>query len=275
MKEALAAWIDGERGDVVSADDRGLQYGDGLFETILLRQGRPRFLALHLERLALGCRRLHIPVAFENELRTEIDAATALAPPLAILKVMVTRGDSLRRGYAPEGGETPRRILALFGCETLAGWEQGVDLAISSIMAADQPLLAGLKHLNRLENVLAAREARLAGTFDVLMLGADGRVVSGAMSNVFVVCGTKVQTPRVDRAGVAGVTRAVVLRECARLGLEPVQREIGLDELRHAEEAFITNARIGVVPVRRVGEHVVRMSTITRRIAEHLESLDA
>jgi 4-amino-4-deoxychorismate lyase len=275
LNDALATWIDGERGGAIPAGDRGLQYGDGVFETILLRNGRPRFLGLHLERLILGCRRLHISTSFEDALRAEIDAAAALAPRLAILKLIVTRGDGLRRGYAPDGGETPRRIISLFGCEALAGVEEGVDLSVSSVIAADQPALAGLKHLNRLENILAAREARTAGRFEALMLGHDGRIVSGAMSNFFVVCGKTVMTPPLDRAGVAGVTRAVVLRECALLGLDPVQRQLGLADLHQADEAFITNARLGVVPVRRVGEHVFRMNIVTRRLAAHLEMLDA
>jgi 4-amino-4-deoxychorismate lyase len=275
VSDALATWIDGERGHAIPASDRGLQYGDGLFETILLRGRRPRFLALHLERLLLGCRRLHIRESFEQALRAEIDAAAELAPPLAILKLVVTRGDGLRRGYAPEGGEMPRRIVSLFGCEPLAGMAEGVDLGVSTVIAADQPALAGLKHLNRLENILAAREARMAGFFESLMLGQDGRIVSGAMSNFFVVSGKTVLTPPVDRAGVAGVMRAMVLRECASLGFDPVQRRLEPADLRQAAEAFITNARIGVVPVRRVGEHVFRMNTVTRRLAAHLEMLDA
>jgi 4-amino-4-deoxychorismate lyase len=275
MNGALATWIDGERGHAIPAGDRGLQYGDGLFETILLRGRRPRFLALHLERLLHGCARLHIGASFEHALRAEIDAAADLAPPLAILKLIVTRGDGLRRGYAPDGGEMPRRIVSLFDCEALAGMAEGVDLGVSTVFAADQPALAGLKHLNRLENILAAREARMAGLFESLMLGQDGRIVSGAMSNFFMVSGNTVLTPPVDRAGVAGVMRAVVLRECASLGLDPEQRRLEPADLRQAEEAFITNARIGVVPVRRVGEHVFRMNTVTRRLASHLDMLDA
>jgi 4-amino-4-deoxychorismate lyase len=271
----LGTWVDGDRADRVPLADRGLQYGDGLFETLLVRERRPRFLELHLARLKLGCERLRLRFEAWDELRADIATAAALAPALAIVKIIVTRGDGLRRGYAPDGGEIPRRIVALFE-SAAAGWPgQGVDLHHASFAAADQSVLAGVKHLNRLENVLASREARDAGAFDALMTGADGRVISGAMSNIFVVIDGALLTPRVDRAGVAGVMRAIVLRECSALGLIATEWHLTLADLHRADEAFITNARIGVVPVRRVGEHVYQMNVIGRRIAAHVETLDA
>jgi 4-amino-4-deoxychorismate lyase len=95
------------------------------------------------------------------------------------------------------------------------------------------------------------------------------------MSNVFAVHGTRLLTPPVDRCGVAGVLRAVVLREAATLGLQVDQPRLTLPDLLAADEAFITNARIGVVPVRRVGEHRFGMTTVAQRLAAHVEALDA
>jgi 4-amino-4-deoxychorismate lyase len=258
MSAALATWIDGIPGDQVPVDDRGLHYGDGLFETLLVQSGRPRFLELHLARLARGCERLRIPFTPIAGLRAEIAAAAALAPALGIIKVIVTRGSALRRGYAADGAEIPRRILSLFAAVT--GPSEGVDLEIASLRLADNPSLAGIKHLGRIENVLAASEARAAGAFDALLLGGDGQLVSGAMTNFFLVNSGAVVTPGVDRVGVAGVIRAVVLRECASLGVEASERRLTLADLRLADEAFVTNARIGVVPVRRVGEHAFTMN---------------
>jgi 4-amino-4-deoxychorismate lyase len=275
MTEVLGTWIDGAPTDVVPVSDRGLHFGDGLFETISIRNGRARFLAAHLERLATGCRRLHLPFDFGQELLRDIDAAIAKAPSLAVLKLIVTRGDARRRGYAPQGGEVPRRVVSLYAAAPRSIPDQGVDLHLSSIVSGDQPALAGIKHLNRLENVLAAREARGAGAFDALMPGADGRIVSGAMSNLFIVAGNELRTPLLDRAGVAGVMRSVVIRECGHLGLALAQRVLLPRDLATADEVFITNALIGVVPVRRVGEHAFKMNAISRRIAEHVETLDA
>jgi 4-amino-4-deoxychorismate lyase len=273
--ENLGTWVDGARIDVVPSDDRGLAYGDGVFETVLIRAGRPRFLDAHLARLARGCARLRIPFTAVRELRADIDSAAALAPPLAVLKIVVTRGSAMRRGYAADGTETPRRIVSLWSAAPLANLAEGVTLARTAVRAAEQPALAGIKHLNRLENVLAAGDARAAGAFDALMLGADDRLVSGAMTNVFLVSAGVLSTPLVDRAGVAGVMRGIVLRECATLGLTATEKNLMLEDLFAASEVFVTNARIGVVSVRRVGEHAFGMNELARRLSAHIEALDA
>jgi 4-amino-4-deoxychorismate lyase len=148
-------------------------------------------------------------------------------------------------------------------------------LRVASLRLSGQPALAGIKHLNRLENVLAASEAGHADCFESLLLDEAGQLVGGTMSNVFAVRGTRLLTPAVDRCGVAGVLRAVVLRETATLGLEVEQVRLSLPDLLAADEAFVTNARIGVVPVQRVGEHRFRMSSVGQRLATHIEALDA
>ena len=276
MNGAIASWVDGVRGDSLPADDRGLAYGDGVFETVLVRQGSARFLDAHLARLSLGCTRLAIAATPSMQLRAEIDAAVAMAPPLAVLKIIVTRGSAKRRGYAPQGDETARRLVSLWPTpERRTELDDGVDLRVASIRLGENPALAGIKHLNRLENVLAAAESTRHGTFESLLLDASGTVVSGSMSNVFLVRAGGVATPSVDRSGVAGVMRGIVLRECAALGIAAVETRLTLDDLFSADEAFITNARIGVVPVRCVGEHSFDMNPLTKRLAAHIEPLNA
>lgn len=275
MSAAIVTWVNGARADSVPTDDRGLQYGDGLFETLLLRGGQARFLEAHLARLTSGCARLAIPFRAELELRAEIAAAAAQAPRLAVLKVIVTRGSATRRGYAPDA-EVPRRVVSLYETAPLAAeLRAGVDLIFATGSVAEHAGLAGIKHLSRLENVWATGEARAAGAFDALLRTAGGQVVSGAMTNFFVVRAGQVRTPPVDRAGVAGVMRQVVLRECAALGIVAAEQTLQGDDLLAADEAFVTNARIGVVPVKRVGEHAYRMSSVARRLADHIEALDA
>jgi 4-amino-4-deoxychorismate lyase len=276
MSASLGTWIDGRRTDVLPADDRGLHYGDGLFETMLVRAAGVRFLEAHLARLTLGCSRLGIHFAAMPELRAEIAAAAALAEPLAVLKLIVTRGSAVRRGYAPAGSESARRLLSLWPVSGLpAAPADGAHLIVASLQASGNPALAGIKHLNRLENVLAAAESAAAGSFEALLLDSSQCVISGAMSNVFLTRGGRVLTPRVDRCGVAGVLRGVVLRECAALGIGIEETHIPRQELLTADEVFITNARIGVVPVGRVGEHRYRMNTIGQRLKAHIETLDA
>jgi 4-amino-4-deoxychorismate lyase len=272
MIKALGSWIDGAAAAEVPADDRGLQYGDGLFETLLLRGGVARFLDAHLERLTLGLARLGIP--FEVEvLKEDIARAVALAPPLAILKVIVTRGSAPRRGYAPTEGMASRRIVTLWSTVATDALKSGVVLGIAHSRAATSSALAGMKSLNRLENVLAAAEIA-DGEFDVIMVDAAHRVISGSSCNLFIVNGGRLATPRVDTAGVAGVMRGIVLRESARLGLATELRDLTLEDVTRADEVFITNARIGVVPVARVGEHPFLME-LAPKLRAHIEALDA
>lgn len=275
MSGAIVTWVDGVEDDRIPADDRGLQYGDGLFETIVIRAGVARFLEAHLTRLAHGCARLALPFEDWEALRAEVTRAVARAPTPAILKILVTRGSPSRRGYAPPEKSMPRRIVTLWPTPPTVEADGGVTLGIASFRASENPVLAGLKHLNRLENVLAAAEASAQSVFDVLLLDATDQIVGGAMSNVFLVRGGRITTPIVSRAGVAGVMRGIVLREARALGISVDQQQIPIGEIERADEMFITNARIGVVPVLAVGEHRFSMGGITRRLREHCEALDA
>ncbi len=275
MSQTLGTWVDGAVASMVPADDRGLQYGDGLFETILLRGAAPRFFEAHLSRLARGCARLGIDFTAWEALRAEVARVASQAPPLAILKIIVTRGSGPRRGYAPCGTLEPRRVLMLFAAPAMPAVADGVRLRVASLRLADNPALAGIKHLNRLENVLAAGEPGHADHFESLLLDARDEVVCGTMSNVFAVRGGSVITPRVDRCGVEGVLRSMVLREAPGLGVPAEQGSLTLDELLAADEVFITNVRIGVVRARSVGQHHFPMKDIVQRLAAHIEALDA
>ncbi|HET9862105.1 MAG TPA: aminodeoxychorismate lyase [Steroidobacteraceae bacterium] len=276
MSGALGSWVDGVAGAAVPADDRGLQYGDGVFETILVRNGIARFLEAHRARLLRGLRRLGIPFEAQAELDAEIAAAAARAPALAMLKIIVTRG-SAARGYAPAGEIRARRVVSLWAAPPLAGalLGQGAALDVASLRLPEFSALAGIKHLNRLENVLAAREIAAGAHFEALMLDAGEKVVSGISCNVFVVKAGEILTPPVDRVGVAGVMRQIVLREAPRLGIGAREQQLTLPDVLRADEMFITNARLGVVPVQRVREHVFGMTLIAKRLRNAIEALDA
>ncbi|MEO8064966.1 MAG: aminodeoxychorismate lyase [Pseudomonadota bacterium] len=274
MADILGSWVDGVPGNTIPVDDRGLQYGDGLSETIFVRGGRARFLDAHCARLDLGCRRLGIEFATSSELREEIAAAVAMAPDRAILKLIVTRGSGPRRGYAPRGDFAARRILSLFAAPASDATHAGVDARIANLRLGENPALAGIKHLNRIENVLAASEPGHESVFESLLLDATDHVVCGTMSNVFAVKAGRLYTAPLDRCGVSGVMRAVVLRQAAIFGITCELRRIPLAEFLAADEAFITNVRIGVVPLRRVGEHSF-MSNLAPTLAASIEPLDA
>jgi 4-amino-4-deoxychorismate lyase len=274
MTETLGCWINGIAAESVPADDRGLQYGDGLFETILVRRGRARFLEAHLARLDLGCRRLGIGFATSDELRAEIGRAASHAPARAIIKLIVTRGSAPQRGYAPRGTFAPRRVLSLFAAPPVEAVKAAVDARFADLRLGENPALAGIKHLNRLENVLAAAEPGHESVFESLLLDAAGNVICGTMTNVFAARAGCLYTAPLDRCGVAGIMRGMVLRQAASLGIACEERRLSRAEFLTADEAFITNVRIGVVPLRRVGEHSF-MTDLAPTLAAAIEPLDA
>ncbi|HEV7985444.1 MAG TPA: aminodeoxychorismate lyase [Steroidobacteraceae bacterium] len=240
------SWVNGQRAAGIAIEDRGLQYGDGLFETITCIDGRPRWLALHLERLRRGCERLELRFDDFDSLGTEIGAHAA-AEGRCIMKLILTRGPARRRGYRPSGDETPTRILTRYDWPPESPQAAaGFRVAVSSVTLGVNPLLAGLKHLNRLEQVLAQSAIRAAPLEEVLMLSNAGDVIGGSMSNVFFADDNGLFTPSLADCGVAGVMRRLVCTAAERHGAPVRERRVGRLELAHVREAFLTNVRWGV-----------------------------
>lgn len=238
--------INGQPGTQVSALDRGLQYGDGLFETLRWEQGRLRWFERHLARLALGCERLGIPLPEPKLLRAEAESL-AQGLPRALIKFIVTRGAASARGYRPRGDESPTRIVAAYDWPPMQEHEFRVGL--SSVRVNSNPHLAGLKHLNRLEQVLAQRAAADAGLHEVLMCSTEGAVVCGSMSNLFVWQGDELLTPAPGECAVAGVMRSLLIEAAPRLGLQVRLASLSAAELGAARAIILTNVRLGLQPV--------------------------
>jgi 4-amino-4-deoxychorismate lyase len=270
----MESWVDGQPADALSLKDRGLAYGDGLFETIAVRDGQPLLLERHLSRLADGCKRLAIAVDHEL-IRNELLAyATALGD--GVLKLILTRGDSLR-GYAPDPAAQARRILqgnppaaypAVHG-------EQGVRLFPCTTRLSIQPLLAGLKHLNRLEQVIARSEWQDTDHAEGLMLDQAGRVIEGVFSNLFLVRDGVLMTADLKRCGVEGVMRAELLFQAESLGIPTQITDITLEQLQWADEVFVCNSVYGVWPVHAyaalswpVGPLTRKLQTIARALLD-------
>lgn len=265
-------WLDGQPQEPDAGLDRAMEFGDGLFETIAVRDNRPRLLARHLERLGLGCERLGIVVPDTAVLKAEITRA-ARTPGIGVLKLILSRGAG-GRGYAPDPNAPPRRWLAGLSARVRPARNaiDGVAIATLATRLAEQPLLAGLKHLNRLEQVLARRELDARGAAEGLMLDTSGRVVCGAMSNVFAVLEDVVVTPALTRAGVAGVMRAALLDAWHDAGVPVEVRDVDPAELEGASELFLTNALIGVWPVASLEGRVYAPGPVARRAAAWVES---
>ncbi len=231
----------------VPVTDRGLAYGDGLFETIAVVDGKPKLLAAHLARLQRGAERLVIAGLDFNAIETAVGAASAAFSSHGAVKLMVTRGDG-PRGYTPPVAQNPRWWLQSFAWTPPTALPTGAHVAISSVRLGEQPLLAGLKHLNRLEQVLARAEYPASRADEALMLDSAGRLVCATSANIFVVREGKLFTPRLDRCGVAGVVRGALLAGASRgdLPWSITETELTPASLVGAEEVFLTSALRGV-----------------------------
>jgi 4-amino-4-deoxychorismate lyase len=266
-----ALLINGRQADTILATDRGLQYGDGLFETVSCVQGRPRWLGLHFERLRRGLARLQLPfddfAALEGEL-----SGLAAGQDRCLVKVTITRGPATRRGYAPAGDELPTRIVSRHEWPVTPQPGSQFRLGLSEVPLGLNPLLAGLKHLNRLEQVMAQQRLSGSGLNEVLMRAATGELISGSMSNVFIVKPPELITPALHACGVEGVMRRLVLESAADCGLTPTVRQVAAAELPGAHEILVTNVRLGVQPVNWYQGQALAASVFGRRLQEHIDA---
>jgi len=266
----VSTWVNGRRSRAVDCRDRGLQYGDGVFETMRVRGRRVRLLEFHLERLLEGCRRLAIRAPSAAALRREIAARAALHPD-AVLKLIVSRGAG-ERGYRPSGRERATRVLSLDPLPSAARALPAVRVRMCETPIGSNPALAGLKTLNRLESVLARSEWRGAEVWEGLMRDLDGHVVCGTMSNLFLRRGSTLMTPVLDRCGVAGVMRRWVLGEARNLRLRAWQGRLSWDTIGEAEEVFMTNAVAGIVSVALIEHGTRRIRLEQTETAERLRA---
>lgn len=266
----LASWVDGLPAATMPVDDRGLAYGDGLFETIRVGNGRMTLVDLHLQRLARGAEALRLPVdvdAILDEMRNFVRVQLDSGRGDFVLKVIVTRG-SAGRGYRPLPEAVPRRLLLAYPPTTwpAANAQDGVALYECETRLGANPALAGIKHLNRLEQVLARAEWDDSPFADGLLRDVEGRVIEGTMSNLFVVREGGLVTPRLHRCGVAGVMRSFILARSLTLGIGVAERDVMRDELDAADELFICNSNIGIWPVRELGARRWSAGPLTRRL---------
>ncbi|SDV01301.1 aminodeoxychorismate lyase [Pseudomonas mucidolens] len=258
-------WVDGQPADAVSLKDRGLAYGDGLFETIAVKAGQPLLLERHLQRLEAGCGRLAI-VADHALIRSELLVFAATLGD-GILKLILTRGDGLR-GYGINAGAPARRILQGSPPATYpeAHGSSGIRLFPCATRLSEQPLLAGLKHLNRLEQVIARAEWHDADHAEGLMLDMSGRVIEGVFSNLFLVDDGHLLTADLSRCGVAGVMRAELLARAEASGITTRVVDISLEQLQQADEVFVCNSVYGIWPVLGCGPMSWSAGPLTRKL---------
>jgi 4-amino-4-deoxychorismate lyase len=235
----------------VPVNERGLAYGDGLFETLKVVDGHPQFLDLHLVRLARGCKRLDMQLDLP-QLRAEIAVAVRQGHS-GVLKLIVTRTAATRGYQAPRNAQAER--LLLFYPQSFPAampLVTGIAVRVCRQRLAEQPALAGMKHLNRLEQVLARAEWCDPAIAEGLLLDTAGRLVEAVASNVVLVRAGVVYTPRLHRCGVAGVIRELLLRSAGAIGVTVREADMTLEDLLQADEVFLTNSIAGVQPVLKI-----------------------
>ena len=264
--------VNGMPRDNITISDRGLAYGDGVFETIRIHAHKPVLLERHLERLEEGIRRLQIPLE-RSLLDQDITQLTPEFPAWGILKIIVTRGSG-GRGYAPGAAPTPSRILSLHELPDYSSTQpgNGIKAFVCRQRLAIQPALAGIKHLNRLEQVLASLEWPDPGFMEGLMLDMKDHIVEGTRSNVFWAESGRLMTPALIGAGVAGTLRSHII------GTMQGVVEVGdctLARLCSADEVFFCNSINGVWPVNTLvaGETHTNFDKSKRRFSQSCADL--
>jgi 4-amino-4-deoxychorismate lyase len=267
--------IDGVPTDRVAVTDRGLHYGDGLFETVAVTEGVPELWQRHLHRLCLGCERLAIPMPDADLLRAEAGRVCA-GTRRAVLKLILTRGHG-GRGYRPPQEARPTRILALYPWPDYpaAWWQEGVEVRVCRHRLSLNPILAGIKHLNRLDQVLARGEWSDPEISEGLLLDPLGQVIEGTMSNLFLVRTGHLITPALTQAGIAGVMRGLIMDAAATLGISCHSSPLTLTDLMDADELFLCNSIIGIWPVRLLESRVYKPvpGAITARLSEAIAEI--
>jgi len=262
--------INGEPATTIDATDRGLQYGDGLFETCAIWNGRPQQWQQHFHRLTLGCKRLGIPLP-DGTLLYQEAMQLCHAVSRGVLKIVVTRGGG-GRGYRPPAQPAPNRLLqSLPWPDYPASYRQrGIRARLCATPVGQSPALAGLKSLNRLEQVLARAEWSDPEIAEGLMLDPAGHPVEGTMSNLFVVIDGCLRTPDLSRGGVAGIMRQLIIEMAATLAIECRVDTLTLEDLWSADGLFFCNSLIGLWPVRELAGQAMDPEAIPRRLIESL-----
>jgi 4-amino-4-deoxychorismate lyase len=265
--------INGNAGEFLSVHDRGLHYGDGLFETLAIQNGVPLCWVPHYQRLKQGCDRLKINCPSADLLLSEFSQIVG-KDAKAVLKVIITRGEG-SRGYRMSEPETHiTRILGVFPWpdypeKNVTG---GVNIKICKTRLGKNSSLAGIKHLNRLEQILARGEWNTPDIAEGLMLDTDDNIIECTMSNIFIINNNYLITPDLTYSGISGVIRNCILELAKQIGFKPKIKKISKSDLYSAGEIFLCNSIIGLWPVCDIEGHTFNTGSGTKKVRDLLIS---
>ena len=245
MKNMKFFLVNGVQQSHVNIDNRGLAYGDGLFTTAKIVNGHIHYLTAHVERLFFGCEKLGITPPIKEALSQQLkDIAKNYS--LAVLKVIIT-ASSGGRGYARASENSYDLIITVHDYpehyDVFAS--SGINLGLSSQKLGVNPMLAGLKHLNRLEQVLLRKELSSRVEDDLLVTNINDEVIAATSANVFFYLNGKLHTPDVSESGVNGIMRQVILQRYPDTIIKPIT----LNDIANAQAMLICNCVMGLVPI--------------------------
>lgn len=268
--------INGEAKETISIFDRGLQYGDGLFETMAVRNGQVFLWDAHWDRLTHGCVQLSMTLPDKDTLEKEIALLCHNKEPTQyVIKLILTRGVG-QRGYLFPQEHKITRIL------TYHAWPdhpekhqtEGVAVRYCDNTLSENKQLAGIKHLNRLEQILARNEWSTDEFQEGLMLTNQGKVVDGTMSNIFAVKDNMLFTPDLSLCGVSGVMRNMIIKIAKKLDFSVYEKSFSKSELEMADELFLSNSLFGIWPIRLIGKtRFTKTGKITLLLQEEINKL--
>lgn len=267
--------VNGEFTDQIAVSDRGLQYGDGIFETMAFCHGELGNFDAHWQRLAHGGRVLGLPLPGRSDLLEDVqlllDHPENSGIDKAVVKLILTRGSG-ERGYAPPRAPSCNRIFQLFSWPTglEAQARDGIRVKFCATRLGLNPGLAGIKHLNRLEQVLASQEISDDRHAQGIMLDVNDQVIEATSSNIFIVENGLLVTPILDQCGVAGLARERVMQLAKAAGIEASIERVSCMRLTNADESFLCNSITGIVPVIAVGRQRVEIGPVTRKLQSML-----
>jgi 4-amino-4-deoxychorismate lyase len=265
--------VNGEPSASVPADDRGFLYGDGVFRTLRMVAGKPRWWLEQIAKLSEDASRIGLAVPDPAVWWADLEQIPAQLSD-GVLKLILTRGSG-RRGYLPPTAQPVRRLMVFEAtpADPNSGQPRSdLCVRICTLRLGWQPRLAGIKHMNRLENVLARGEWSAPDIHEGLMLDHAERVISGVMSNLFIWRRNRLLTPRLDQCGVAGVTRGRLLRLASERGMDVEETELSMQAVFEADEVMLTNSVAGLRRVARLESKSWPDPVISPRLVEWLDA---
>ena len=272
--------INGITADYLNINDRAIHYGDGLFETILCADQKIYFWQSHYQRLSKSAEKLKIKCPQEYVLLGDIKKCLSENAGPCAIKIILTRGNG-KRGYKYDKNMHSNRLVMVSDIEPdhsslLCGKLLSGDLFLCEQQVSINKNLAGLKHLNRIDNVLARNEWGDAAStngktfIDGLMLNHNSHIIEGTMSNVFAVKDDVLITPDLSLSGVDGILRQEVIKQAAKVNIDTVVEDIKLDELMNADELFISNSLIGLKSVYTFNDRIFDDTKVTKTIFDEV-----